>query len=92
MSLILQPKNAGRISVVQDPTKFNWAGIPYHQRYENVEVEKDLLRQMHNIDPWLDIKRYKPTGKIRVVRYGGDLTIQRALFVYGSWLTALTLV
>lgn len=67
--LILPKKRHTQVHIVQDPTKFKWAGVPYRERYASYDVDSSLLRRMREIDPQLDIKMYKPTGRPRVIRY-----------------------
>ena len=58
------------IQIVQDPSKFKWAGIPLHKRYSSYSHDdKALLKKIHEIDELLDIKIYYPTNRWHLVRY-----------------------
>ena len=64
----------GLIDVVQDPSKFNWVGIPYRQRYAERTPPAWLVTRMRDElhDDLLDLKFYMPTLKWHVIRYIGD--------------------
>lgn len=72
MSLIVPATSLGKIQLVQDMSKFQWAGVPFEKRYEHVMLPPDLmalLKQIRQIDQFLDLKIYRPNGLWHLVRY-----------------------
>lgn len=63
MGLIWMPEDERRPA-------FNWAGIPFEDRYsKNLTGPKALVKKMREIDPLLDLKFYQPTLEWHVVRF-----------------------
>ena len=60
----------GRIEVVQDTSKFKWAGIPFRERYCRTKVISTELRlAIQRIDPMLDVRFYRPTEQWHLLRF-----------------------
>lgn len=69
MSIITNDSSV--LTIVQDQSKFKWAGVKLRDRYDKNARwnDEELLRQLRNIDPNLDLKIYMPTLRWHLVRY-----------------------
>jgi len=61
-----------RIEIVQDTSKFKWAGTPFKQRYSQATPPQWLLKKMREYDDLVDLKFYLPTMKWHLVKHIGS--------------------
>lgn len=58
------------IDIVQDVSKFKWAGVPFCERYcKTTRASDNVLNAIRSVDPLLDLKLYLPTMRWHLVRF-----------------------
>lgn len=61
-----------KVQVVQNISRFKWAGVPFNKRYSDAPLSdgmRSLRQRMRHVDAYLDLKFYLPTEKWHVVRH-----------------------